>query len=187
MRVPRPALRYNGGVEVSCTELPTPVGSLRILAQAEGLRAVSFPGREQRDPQARVLALDELEGAGAAGAVLALTVQQLREYFEGSRRAFEVPLLPEGTAFQLRVWNELRTIPYGATWSYRDLARAVGDLKASRAVGAANGRNPIPILVPCHRVIGADGSLTGFGGGVPTKRWLLDHEARWAGTRLPGM
>lgn len=175
-------------MDVFCTELPTPIGSLRILALAQGLRAVSFPGREQRDPQANVLALDELERTGgAAGAVLAQTVQQLREYFEGARRVFDVPLLAEGTPFQLRVWNELRAIPYGATWSYRELARAVGDLKASRAVGAANGRNPIPILVPCHRVIGADGSLTGFGGGVPTKRWLLDHEARWAGTRLPGM
>lgn len=184
----RAATRYKDAVDVFCTELPTPVGSLRILARAQGLRAVSFPGREQRDPQARGLALDALErDGGAAGAVLAQTVLQLREYFDGRRRTFDVPMLPEGTPFQLRVWNELRGIPYGATWSYRELARAVGDLKASRAVGAANGKNPIPILVPCHRVIGADGSLTGFGGGVPTKRWLLDHEARWAGTRLPGL
>lgn len=107
---------------------------------------------------------------------------QLREYFAGERTEFDLPLAPRGTPFQLAVWEELARIPYGKTVSYGDVALALGKSHlASRAVGLANGRNPISIIVPCHRVIGADGSLTGYGGGLPTKRWLLDHEARQAG------
>jgi methylated-DNA-[protein]-cysteine S-methyltransferase len=98
------------------------------------------------------------------------------EYFEGSRKEFQLPLAPEGTDFQKRVWSELLNIPYGATCSYLDVARALGDANAIRAVGAANGRNPISIIIPCHRVIGADGSLTGYGGGLWRKEWLLRHE-----------
>jgi len=109
-------------------------------------------------------------------APLAATVRQLGEYFSGSRREFELPLRFEGTAFQRRVWQELTEIRYGETWSYGQLARRIGNPSASRAVGLANGRNPISILVPCHRVIGADGSLTGYGGGLERKRWLLAHE-----------
>jgi methylated-DNA-[protein]-cysteine S-methyltransferase len=93
-------------------------------------------------------------------------------------RQFDLPLEPRGTEFQRRVWDSLRTIPYGDTMSYAELARRIDHPKAVRAVGAANGRNPLMIIVPCHRVIGADGSLTGFGGGIERKRWLLDHEAR---------
>jgi len=102
--------------------------------------------------------------------------RQLVAYFAGRRRAFDLPLAPNGTEFQRRVWTELTKIPFGATISYARLARRVSNAAAVRAVGAANGRNPIPIIVPCHRVIGSDGSLTGFGGGLARKQWLLNHE-----------
>ena len=107
---------------------------------------------------------------------------QLREYFDGRRTAFDLPLAPTGTPFQMRVWRALRAIPYGETISYGELARRIGTPSASRAVGLANGRNPIAVIVPCHRVIGADGSLTGYGGGLERKRILLELESR--GTRL---
>jgi methylated-DNA-[protein]-cysteine S-methyltransferase len=110
------------------------------------------------------------------GGPLPQTVRQLEEYFAGTRREFDLPLRLEGTAFQQRVWRVLAEIPYGVTWSYGELARRIDNPNASRAVGLANGRNPISILVPCHRVIGADGSLTGYGGGLERKRWLLAHE-----------
>jgi methylated-DNA-[protein]-cysteine S-methyltransferase len=100
----------------------------------------------------------------------------LEEYFARARTTFDLPLDPSGTAFQRRVWDALRAIPYGATTSYGELARRLGDPRATRAVGTANGQNPIPIIVPCHRVIGAHGELTGFGGGLDRKRWLLEHE-----------
>ena len=102
--------------------------------------------------------------------------RQLVAYFAGGLRAFDLPLAPNGTEFQRRVWTELTKIPFGATISYARLARRVSNAAAVRAVGAANGRNPIPIIVPCHRVIGSDGSLTGFGGGLARKQWLLNHE-----------
>ena len=105
-------------------------------------------------------------------------IGQLEEYFAGRRRYFELALRPEGSQFQRAVWTELRSIPYGETISYKDLARRVGKPQAFRAVGAANGANPIPIIIPCHRVIGNDGSLTGFGGGLPLKRRLLELESR---------
>jgi methylated-DNA-[protein]-cysteine S-methyltransferase len=109
-------------------------------------------------------------------APLAATLGQLNEYFAGTRRDFDLPLRLDGTPFQTRVWRELLEIPYGETWSYGQLAKRIGNPSASRAVGLANGRNPISIVVPCHRVIGADGSLTGYGGGLERKRWLLAHE-----------
>lgn len=115
---------------------------------------------------------------------LAAAAEQLAEYFAGSRITFDLRLAPRGTAFQRRVWSALREIPYGETISYGDLARRIGQPSAVRAVGLANGRNPISIVVPCHRVIGADGSLTGYGGGLDRKRVLLDLEARVScGTR----
>jgi methylated-DNA-[protein]-cysteine S-methyltransferase len=110
--------------------------------------------------------------------VLARTAAQLAEYFAGERRDFDVPLAPRGTGFQQRVWRELGKIPYGETRSYGELARAIGRPAASRAIGAANGKNPISILVPCHRVIAGTGALTGYAGGLAAKRWLLEHEAR---------
>ena len=109
--------------------------------------------------------------------------KQLGEYFKGKRMTFDLPLAPEGTEFQQSVWKQLRKISYGRTKSYGEIANKVGNPRASRAVGAANGRNPISIIVPCHRVIGADGKLTGFGGGIERKRWLLEHEQKVAQAR----
>lgn len=105
--------------------------------------------------------------------------RQLDQYFSGRLRKFELPLQLRGTEFQRRVWNALTTIPFGETRSYSQLARDIGNPSACRAVGLANGKNPIAVIVPCHRVIGADGSLTGFGGGLPRKQWLLRHEGSW--------
>jgi len=106
----------------------------------------------------------------------AATIRQLQEYFTGARREFDLPLRAQGTQFQQRAWKSLSEIPYGETRSYGEQAKRIGNPRASRAVGLANGSNPLPIVVPCHRVIGADGSLTGFGGGLERKRWLLSHE-----------
>ena len=122
-------------------------------------------------------------GDEPAGAV-AEAAAQLRAYFAGQLQEFDLPLAPAGTEFQLSVWTRLRAIPFGQTTTYGAIAHAIGRPDAVRAVGAANGANPLPVVVPCHRVIGKSGSLTGFGGGLPVKRWLLDHEARVAGSRL---
>ena len=137
--------------------------------QPLGQRRVVLAGIEGMAPQ---------RGQGRLPSVLRV---QLEEYFAGARRTFDLPLAPVGSPFQLRVWEALREIPYGRTVSYSDVARKIADLESVRAVGAANGRNPLPIVVPCHRVIGADGSLVGFGGGLPRKRWLLAHEGAVAG------
>jgi methylated-DNA-[protein]-cysteine S-methyltransferase len=152
--------------------LDTPIGTLVLAADAEGLRHIEFPSN--RHPVNRAGWVPGAEGAAAE--ILAITAQQLREYFDGVRRDFDLPLMPRGTEFQLQDWRALATIPFGATWSYGELARAIGKPDAMRAVGAANGRNPLPIVLPCHRVIGADGSLTGFGGGLPIKEALLRLE-----------
>ena len=153
-------------------ELPTPIGELRLVADAQGLREVWFEnGRHRKAPDPHWLR--EMDR-------LAFARVQLEEYFAGTRQTFAQPLHPLGTPFQLAVWQELARIPYGVTISYGELARRIGQPQAMRAVGAANGRNPLPIVLPCHRVIGADGSLTGFGGGLPTKRYLLSFEHRTA-------
>lgn len=151
------------------TTLPSPFGELRACASDRGLRELSFPGAR---------ALREPARPGTEHPLLVQLRAQLAEYFAGARRTFDLPLDPVGTEFQLAAWRALRDIPYGATRSYREQAAAIGRPTATRAVGAANGRNPIPIVVPCHRVIGADGSLTGFGGGIAVKRALLELEAR---------
>jgi methylated-DNA-[protein]-cysteine S-methyltransferase len=153
-------------------ELPTPIGVLRLVADAEGLREVWFEtGRHRKSPQPDWV---------RAATPLAEARRQLEEYFAGARTRFELKLHPVGTPFQLAVWEELGRIPYGVTISYAELARRIGQPAAVRAVGAANGRNPIPVILPCHRVIGSNGSLTGFGGGLPTKRFLLSMEDRIA-------
>lgn len=154
------------------THVETPIGPLLVAASAAGLVAIEF--QETHHPVPRRGA------AWVAGdhPLLERSSRQLEEYFSGARRSFDLPLAPDGTAFQRQVWQSLAAIPYGETISYAELAARVGRPRASRAVGAANGRNPLPIVLPCHRVIGADGSLTGFGGGLPTKRFLLDLERR---------
>jgi methylated-DNA-[protein]-cysteine S-methyltransferase len=154
------------------TTMPSPVGELTLVADDTALRTISWNGDENgRDQDGRVV-----DVASDEHPVLALATQQLEEYFDGSRTEFEVPLAPEGTPFQLQAWSVLRSIPFGSTMSYGEQAAALGVRKRARAVGAANGRNPIPIIVPCHRVVGSNGHLTGFGGGIDAKAWLLDHE-----------
>ena len=159
------------------TVVDSPVGPLTIVASDRGLRALLWMGEE--DARVRVgPASDADDPAG----VIAATAAQLEEYFAGTRTEFDLPLDPIGTEFQQSAWMALRTIPFGETVSYGEQARRLGDQRKARAVGAANGRNPISIIVPCHRVVGADGSLTGFGGGIENKAWLLDHERSvWSG------
>lgn len=157
----------------------SPVGVLTLVAGDDGLRAVIWPGESidrQQILRGSNLAESRLPESQTAVAVLDLTVAQLTEYFAGTRAEFDVPLDPAGTPFQQLAWKALLTIPYGHTVSYGEQARRLGDQRKARAVGAANGRNPISIIVPCHRVVGANGSLTGFAGGIATKAWLLDHE-----------
>ncbi len=149
--------------------IDSPVGPLLVAAGDEGVRLIEF--HAPRHPLAP--GPDWREGDHD---LLQRLQQQLAEYFGGGRRGFHLPLAPHGTDFQRQVWRELANIPYGSTISYAELATRVGRPSATRAVGAANGRNPIPIVLPCHRVIGADGSLTGFGGGLPTKQFLLRLE-----------
>ena len=156
--------------------LDTPVGALLIAGDDEAIREIRFPSKSGAS-RADVGWTEAGRTQSKRGAI-ADAARQLREYFAGRRTEFDLPLAPVGTAFQLTVWRELQGIPYGETISYGELARRVGNPQASRAVGAANGRNPIPIVIPCHRVIGANGKLTGFGGGIPTKQTLLALEAR---------
>ncbi|NND92822.1 MAG: methylated-DNA--[protein]-cysteine S-methyltransferase [Granulosicoccus sp.] len=146
----------------------TPVGRLTLAADDQGLRHIVFPcgSRAFEIPQHWQRCAAEFDQLRF----------QLDEYFSGIRRVFSVKVAPEGTVFQKRVWQALGSIEYASTCSYGDIARAIGRPTASRAVGAANGANPVPIVIPCHRVIGASGKLTGFGGGLPTKHWLLAHE-----------
>ena len=149
-------------------EIDTPIGVLLLAGDGERLTRVHF----QSGPQP----LQPPPAWAASAAPFAVAIEQLSAYFAGTRRCFDLPLAPEGTPFQQRVWQALRAIPYGATVSYGEVARRIGNPHASRAVGLANGQNPLPIIVPCHRVIGADGTLTGFGGGLPIKRALLALE-----------
>lgn len=158
-------------------DIPSPVGRLRLIATGAYLTAIWFEqGRDSHKSDAALIAGDS--------PVLARAGAQLEEYFGGVRREFELPLSPRGTEFQLRVWRKLQEIEYGTTSTYGTLARELGKPNASRAVGLANGSNPIPIVIPCHRVIGANGALTGFGGGLPIKRSLLELERSRAQPRL---
>jgi len=150
--------------------LDTPIGRLLVAADEAGLRHVRFDDARRDE----VVAPDWRRGR----AHLDRALEQLRAYFAGDLHDFELALAAQGTPFRHCVWDELVNIPYGETISYGELARRIGNPVASRAVGAANGANPLPIIVPCHRVIGASGKLTGFGGGLPAKQWLLEHERR---------
>ena len=150
----------------------TPLGRLTLVAGGRGLAAVLW----EHDDSLYEQFSDAVEQPGHP--LLVQAQQELEEYFAGSRRRFTVRLAPEGTEFQNKVWDALRTIPFGETRSYRDIAGQIGSSRAVRAVGAANGRNPIPIIVPCHRVIGTDGTLTGFAGGLGIKAQLLALEGR---------
>ncbi|MFZ4810487.1 MAG: methylated-DNA--[protein]-cysteine S-methyltransferase [Ilumatobacteraceae bacterium] len=161
---------------VASRTIDSPVGPLTLGATPRGLRFVWWP--EDSRPLPAVDDGASERDVEAASAHLDAAATQLREYFDGTRTTFDVALDPVGTEFQLAAWTALRTIDFASTVSYGEQARRMGDARKARAVGAANGRNPISIIVPCHRVVGADGSLTGFAGGLSTKAWLLDHERR---------
>jgi len=160
---------------LSIMTISSPLGPLRLVARHDALVAMHLPGE---------LGQPILDGVTRSAPVLAQAAAQLAEYFAGTRTRFELVLAPEGTAFQHLVWDQLLAIPHGETRSYGQIAKAIGRPAASRAVGAANGRNPIGIIVPCHRVIGANGTLTGYAGGMAAKQWLLEHEQRQL--RAPG-
>ncbi len=148
--------------------LKTPIGDLLLAGDENALCLIGFPeGSMRREPEADWIYSEK---------PFAEARQQLTDYFAGKRKTFDLPVRPGGTEFQRRVLDELQRIPYGVTVTYADIAERVGNPKAVRAVGAANGRNPIPIVIPCHRVIGSDGKMTGFGGGIPTKEALLRLE-----------
>ena len=155
---------------VSCTQIESPLGPLLLAADDAGLRQILFV--QGRNPAMPNPAWEE------EAAPLQPAIRQLRAYFAGQLEAFDLQLAPEGTQFQRNVWRELCEIPYGQTISYGQLAQRIGSPKASRAVGLANGSNPIPIVIPCHRVIGSNGKLTGYGGGLAIKERLLALERR---------
>jgi methylated-DNA-[protein]-cysteine S-methyltransferase len=149
--------------------LETPVGILQLTVNGDGrLVEILLPNRKP--------AAGSAEPSSAAARGMRAACDQLREYFLGERRIFDLPLKPAGSPFEQEVWAALLTVPYGATTSYGAIATALGLVNGARAVGRANGANPIPIVIPCHRVIGSDGSLTGYGGGLPLKRTLLELE-----------
>ena len=154
--------------------LDTPIGGLLLVGDEDALHGVWFQDGK-RGPTKPAKNWEPSEKPFRE------VTRQLKAYFAGKLMDFDLPLAPHGTEFQLKVWKALRTIPYGKTWSYGELARRIRHPDAPRAVGAANGQNPIPVIVPCHRVIGADGSLTGFGGGLPIKRTLLALEGAMPG------
>lgn len=143
-----------------------PVGTISVVANHSAIVGVYFDTLQSNIRLEKTPLLEEAE-------------RQLNQYFQGKRESFDLPLFYEGTQFQVSVWEALLTIPYGETRSYGEIAKQIGNPKAPRAVGLANNRNPIAIIIPCHRVIGADGSLVGFGGGLHFKRFLLDLEQRW--------
>jgi methylated-DNA-[protein]-cysteine S-methyltransferase len=146
--------------------MDSPVGRLRLVSDGQALTRIEFETEtRERAP----------EGTRSTRPFRDVR-RQLEEYFAGERRSFDLPLRPAGTPFQLATWRALRYIPYGETRSYSEVAQRIGKPRAVRAVGAANGRNPLPIVIPCHRVIGASGALTGFAGGLPLKRFLLELE-----------
>lgn len=152
---------------VGIAYMDSPIGKLRLTADSEGLREV------------HILQAGEVVASATPGSdLLTEAIRQLDAYFKGKLTRFDLPLAPRGTEFQRRVWITLAGIPAGKTISYQELARKLGDPKCIRAAGTANGKNPIGIIIPCHRVIGSDGGLVGYAGGLPAKQWLLAHEQR---------
>ena len=144
--------------------IKSPLGYTKIVGNEEGVCEVTILNSEEKETDIIPVELEDC-------------VTQLKEYFEGTRTEFDLMLNPQGTTFQNKVWKQLQQIPFGKTFSYLELSRQLGDIKAIRAVANANGKNPLWIIIPCHRVIGSDGSLTGYGGGLYRKQWLLEHES----------
>lgn len=147
--------------------LTTPLGTVCIWADEQGICEITFENKAKSSKKTTLESLSPL---------LKTAIQQLEAYFSGNLREFDLPLHPQGTDFQQRVWNSLLEIPYGETRSYLEQAKTLGNVKAIRAVASANGKNPLSIIIPCHRVIGSDGSLTGYASGIWRKKWLLEHE-----------
>jgi O-6-methylguanine DNA methyltransferase len=168
--------------------VPTPIGRVRVAATDTGVVRIELPGA---DPEARMNAWLAAHFPHATcrrgmSPLLRRATQQIESYFTSGLRTFSLPLELAGTPFQIAVWKHVYDIPFGATRSYGAIARSMGNPKAVRAVGAAQGANPIPIVIPCHRVVGSTGALIGYGGGLPTKRWLLEHErSRTGATSAP--
>ena len=154
-------------------ETDSPIGPLLLLGDGDTLTGLYMDAQKHRPELERERVRDDARFTAAR--------EQLAAYFAGQLQHFDLPLAPRGSAFQQSVWRALLEIPYGETASYGDLAKRLGNPGASRAVGLANGRNPLGIIVPCHRVIGANGTLTGYGGGLERKQWLLNHERQYAG------
>lgn len=163
-------------MEITCTFFNSPLGIISIGADDESIIAVLFvnslKGTQADENKITITEPQQL--------LLKICVQQLQEYFDGSRKDFDLPIKHEGSAFQQKVWEALIHIDYGKTISYLELSKRINNVKAIRAVGTCNGSNKISIIVPCHRVIGSNGSLTGYGGGLWRKKWLLEHEAKFA-------
>lgn len=154
--------------------LDSPLGPVLITADEVAIHAVSIRDSRQTIEDSETPLIRQCK-------------QQLQEYFDGKRKVFDLPLAPEGTPFQQKVWQQLTTIPYGQTITYMQLAKALGDPKCIRAAGTANGKNKLWIIVPCHRVVGTDGKLVGYAGGLHRKKWLLDHESRMSGALTLGI
>lgn len=164
-RAKRPAAGTSPPAPVQKAHYVSPIGLLEVAGTEAGILSIEFTDRKGGP-------------ADRPAACLKECLRQLDEYFQGTRRSFSLKLDLRGTPFQRRAWNELLKVPFGRTTSYRDIAAALGNPRATRAVGGANHRNPVSIIVPCHRVVGADGSLTGYGGGLWRKEWLLAHEKK---------
>jgi AraC family transcriptional regulator of adaptative response/methylated-DNA-[protein]-cysteine methyltransferase len=175
------------GTALAAERLETPLGLMTAVADEEYLLALEFEDRgTRRGDIDRLLARTGCGlRPGSTGPIESIR-RELAEYFAGVRSAFETPVSPLGTPFEQSVWQTVRAVPYGETRSYRDLAVTLGRPAATRAVGRANGANPVPIVVPCHRIIGSDGSLCGYGGQMWRKRWLLEHERRTRPAAAPG-
>jgi AraC family transcriptional regulator, regulatory protein of adaptative response / methylated-DNA-[protein]-cysteine methyltransferase len=176
------------GKMIKTTNIETPLGNMTAAATSKGVCLLAFGDRPELNSE-----LKELEKylslpvkPGENRHIRALK-RQLKDYFRGKRKEFSLPLLSPGTDFQQEVWNEIMKIPYGTTISYLDLAKAINNPEAVRAVANANGNNRIAIIIPCHRVIGSDGSLVGYGGGLTRKRWLIDHEKKYSGQPVDGI
>ena len=150
-------------IQIHTAYYPSPIGLLEITGNEDGILGVFFMDTNKK-------------GSSKIHPSLKECIYQLDEYFKGIRLEFGLKLNPKGTAFQLKVWEQLLTVPFGKTASYLDISKLIGDVKATRAVGNANGCNPIAVIIPCHRVIGASGKLVGYGGGIKRKEWLLNHE-----------
>jgi AraC family transcriptional regulator of adaptative response/methylated-DNA-[protein]-cysteine methyltransferase len=167
---------------IRITRINTPLGEMVAGATEKGICLLEFSDRSELSSELSELSkLLETQIKGSFSRHFLALRKQLKEYFKGRRKEFSVPLVTPGTEFQQAVWREIRTIPYGSTKSYSDQAKSLNNPASVRAVANANGANRISIIIPCHRVIGSDGSLVGYGGGLHRKRWLLDHERKYSG------